>query len=144
MHSTWPNFFSLFFFALGKVFRRDFFVVPNMILSSSSRVLQDVPNSTTVLSHMLCPKLSFFHMYGIPSLNKNFYLKIIQKLSTFNICWVWHSSRSLSMFCVTLAFDPQSCQLQSNSQTTICSLIMVNNMWPTSPKGLIAKCRVKP
>jgi hypothetical protein len=31
------------------VLRGDFFVVPNMILSSSSRVLPYVPNSTTFL-----------------------------------------------------------------------------------------------
>ncbi len=44
------SFFSFFLLlALGKVLRGDFFVVPNMILSSSSRVLPYVPNSTTFL-----------------------------------------------------------------------------------------------
>jgi len=51
------SFFFFFFWALGKVLRGDFFVVPNMILSSSSRVLQDVPNRYHIFIAYDLPKV---------------------------------------------------------------------------------------
>jgi len=36
--------------------------VPTKFPSSFQKVSQDVPNSTTILSHLFCPKLFSFHL----------------------------------------------------------------------------------
>jgi hypothetical protein len=63
MHSAWQSFSFAFG---GKVSRRVFFfVVPNVFLSSSQKVPQDVPSSTTPFVGHVQPKVILIsHVYA--------------------------------------------------------------------------------
>jgi hypothetical protein len=95
MHPRSPGFFSFW----GKGGRAgieffDFLLFP----SSSQCVPQDVPNSTTLLSHMLCPKLSSFILYSWAkghALHLPTKSSILGSLQNFNCFFVMDQSKWL-------------------------------------------------